>query len=370
MNQVKVVITGIGAVTPFGVGFPAFRAALRADRAVPSGAAPDLAEFRRSFPGVSPPWPIPLTRMALLAAAEALADAAFPAARGEVGLMVNRSRGANSVVIKALEPVLSDGPARMSPLLFSQTVPNAPLGAVSVHLGVRGPHLLTIGGGALLLASEAIRSGEAPAVLAGGMDEIDPITRLTAEQNGYLGPGTTLSDGVVLLLLERADHARARGARGYAELAAVGVGSDGSVPVLRDGDLEGWGRPTGAGLAEALADTLAEAGATPAEVGLFVGGSNGIPVVDRAEAEAARRLGLSAPRTLKAHLGEGFGMAAAASVAWAADCLHRGGVARASAGAGPGEDALAPGPALAFNLENHALFFSAVLRRIHDDQPQ
>lgn len=368
----SVVITGIGAVTAYGVGLNALRKGLCDGRSAIASAGPllpgvedravglvrDLSEFQRKFPQIRPPLPFPLTRMALLAAKEAIEDSNLPpAARPSTGIFLNRNQGATAVVVKAAEPMFREGPQRMSPLAFSQSVQNAPLGAISIHLGLHGPHILTVGGGAFMLGFEALRSGEADAILCGGIDEVEATTLPAAEALGYLAKpgqeGAIKGEGAVMCLLERAHHARQRGAQVYAELASVAVGSDSALEKIEEADIACWGRPTGAGIAQLLREVLNDAGVHIDDVALMVGTANGQPAIDDAESEAAAILGLSRTltTTLKKHIGEGAGMAAAASIAWAADSIRRTSLKRNRAPV-----------ALVFNMENHALYFGAVLR--------
>ncbi len=379
----SVVITGIGAVTAYGIGFDALREGLGAGRRAIAiagralvgaedrevGLVRDLSEFQRRFPQIKPPLPFPLTRMALLAANEAIEHAKLSIAdRAGTGIFLNRNRGASTIVVKSAEPMLREGPQRMSPLSFSQSVHNAPLGAVSIHLGLRGPHLLTVGGGAIMLGFEALRRGEANAILCGGIDEIEATTLPALETLSYLGtrerPGATMGEGAMMCLLERADHAQKRGAQPLAEIASVAFNPDSAVDVIDEQDIECWGRPTGAGLSDAFLSVLDDAQLRVDEVDLYIGSANGASVIDDAERDALDRIGLRdiVPKTLKSHIGECFGMAAAASVAWAADCLNRGEIARFAPRVYPGTEA-PTAHALVSNVENHALYFTAVLRK-------
>ena len=155
----------MGAWTPHGVGWPALWTGLLEGRhafepvgddfgpdpRLLAGRIRDLQPFRDAFPSVKPPLPISVTRMAMVAAQQALAGL-DPALRSNYGVMLNRSRGPARVVADIMKPVLAGGPRKTSPLLFSQSVANAPLGAIATAFGLRGPHLLTLGGGAIMVA--------------------------------------------------------------------------------------------------------------------------------------------------------------------------------------------------------------------------
>jgi 3-oxoacyl-[acyl-carrier-protein] synthase II len=353
----SIVISGIGAVTGFGVGWPRARDALargaRALRAVGAaipgldgftlGIAPELDAFRGEFPELSPPLPLRETQMVLLAAREAMLGAGLSPGRPreDVGVFLDRTWEPGHLVPRMIEPFLAGGPQKISPLLFAQSVANAPAGAVARLLGVRGQNLTTMGGGAVYLAVQALRRGEAAALLAGGFEDVQPDYLLSEEQLGRIhprarpeayapydlaGPGATLGEGAVVLVLEPAEAAATRGARIHAGILGVAVASDPEAP--RGVEL----------LAECAAAALADAGVRPEDVDAFVGGAGGEPAHGRAEIEALARLGVRGvkPESLKGLLGETLGMAASVSVAWAAataraatlvlDATHDGGV--------------------------------------------
>ncbi len=343
------VITGIGAWTALGPTWPDLCAAVRDDRSglrpvgkrspqraqAVAGIIDDLKPFRARFPDVRPPLPIPLTRIAMVSADEALRDAGLDGAddRGRFGVILGRATGPASVVVKTLTPVIQRGPKKASPLLFSQSVSNAPLGAVATRFGLRGPNLLVQSGAALMLAYDALRRGDAPVILCGGMDEVEDRSFAASAANGFIAPsvpaeairpfdpacaGPTHGEGAAFLTLERADHALARGARIYGELAAVTVGDE---PGLTDmAQLRGWGSPTGAGLAQLCREVLAEAEASPEAIALHSGSGNGEPRVDAAEVDALKRLGRGdlGPFSLKGRTGDTRGAGPILCAAWAA----------------------------------------------------
>lgn len=332
MHVKPILVTGLGAFTPAGPGLAALAAALQAGLclAAPAGEAlpgaedrqvalvRDLGPFREAFPGIKPPLPVPTTRLALLAAAEALRHAGLTSggfASERVGVFLNRGRGPASVVAKIMEPVLKDGPRKMSPLLFAQSVANGPLGAVSLQLGLRGPNLLTLGGGATLLAWGALRRGEADVILCGGLEEVEVNSLLAAERNGILhpdgGPGPWPGEGAIFLVLERADSAAARGARPLARLLSAVEGLDPEAPAELTATT-GWGTPR-AGAFQAWTEAALEAaGVSPDAVGAWISAANGLPSLTAAEQAGVTAAGITvAPQAPKAVLGEGFGLSGA-----------------------------------------------------------
>jgi len=379
------VITGIGSWTALGPTWPDLRRSALEGRSglrplgkrspeladAVAGLIDDLKPFRARFPDIRPPLPIPLTRIALVSAFEALSDAGLVDAddRGRFGVILGRATGPASVVVKTLTPVIQRGPKKASPLLFSQSVSNAPLGAVATRFGLRGPNLLVQSGAALMLAFDALRRGDAPVILCGGMDEVEERSFAASAANGFIAPsvpaeaicpydpacaGPTHGEGAAFLALERADHARARGARIYAELSAVTVGDE---PGLSDmSQLRGWGSPTGEGLAQLCREALAQAGTTANAIVLHSGSGNGEARIDRAELAALALLGRDdlRPFSLKGLTGDTRGAGPVLCTAWAAAWAQ--------------EEKSAQALALITHIEFHGGELAAVLRPWTEDQ--
>jgi 3-oxoacyl-[acyl-carrier-protein] synthase II len=259
----------------------------------------DLSDFRLLFPDMRPPLPVRMTRIVLMAAHAALADSGIPldGRREDTGIVFNRDRGTLSVVARIVEPVLTDGLRKMSPLLFPQSVANLPLGAVATSFGLHGPQLVTMGGAAFLLAVEMLRRGDATAMLCGGFEEVDINSFVAADANGIIqphappaayrpyhpqSPGAAYGEGAVFCMLEDAESAGV-GRHRYAEIVAVAEGLDAAVDELTVADLRNWGRPRGEALADICRDALAGAGVSAGDIGLWVGGANGVPEYAAAE---------------------------------------------------------------------------------------
>jgi 3-oxoacyl-[acyl-carrier-protein] synthase II len=374
----RIGITGLGGWTAYGVGWTALRDGLLAARSaltavddiipeLPGARASvirDLTPFRRGFPEVRPPLPIPSSQHVMLAAQEALrsADLLADPQREQIGVFLGRNRGPALVVARTMLPVYAGGPRKTSPLLFSQCVANAPLGAVSTHYALRGPNLMTMGGGTLMLALDTMRRGDAPALLVGGFEGLEPHCFVAGVANGFIRPtdprGPTFGEGAVCLVLEPIDRARARGARVLAELCAAESGL--GAPVADVAALFGWGSPSAARLVAVCRDALAAAGSL-APPAFHSGSANGEPRIDAAERDALRELGLDIPsRSVKHLLGDGLGMGAALGLAFAVDALATGRLPRLTA---EGADDTPGDVALVTNLEFHGSIFAAVLRR-------
>lgn len=380
------VITGLGAITPFGYGFRALSAALDAQRTALSqagaslpGAADrvlgiihDTSMFQQLFPKVRPPLPIRQTRLLLMAALDALTDSGLDLSqpRTDIGVMGDDGGNSVAVAVQFLDPVLRGGARKASPLLYSQSVANASIGAVATQFRLLGPYLHTRGGGALMLALQALEQGDANAVLVGGFDELElnglladeanDVVHLSAAPQSYrpyhAGPGLpTRGEGAVCLVLENLEHARARHARVYARLCAVQQQLDPLFPGGAQG-FEGWGHARAEALLACVRSVLETAGAAgtpipPEHIDSFLGGGNGVPAIDEAERATLRALGLSQLPlvSLKGLMGEGFGLAFALSVARAAEQLQR------------GQSGLS---CLVTNIELHPQYHAALLQRL------
>ena len=244
-----VVITGIGAWTAFGAGWmrtwnalcdgaSAIAAAgheLPPAETMPVAMIRDLNPFRDVFPALKPPLPLKESRLLMVAVHEALADAALRVdeRRGDdVGVMLDCGWDADTATMRFFARMLEGGVKATSPLLFSQGVANAPLGALAQHLGLRGPHLLTVGGGAFCLAVSALRSGEAQAIVSGGFDVLEGNRVAALHRRGLLG---ALGEGAVALVLEREEAARLRGARCYARVRACSCQLDAAAEPSPEG---------------------------------------------------------------------------------------------------------------------------------------
>jgi 3-oxoacyl-[acyl-carrier-protein] synthase II len=195
--------------------------------------------------------------------------------------------------------VLDDrGPDRVNPFSIVQIIPNLAAGWVSMELGTKGPLLsectacaasnMAIGDGL-----DAIRLGRADVMICGGTEApvsrvgiagfgaMRAISRRNDDPRGASRPFDAERDGFVMgeagamIVLEDLEHARARGAKIYAELLGYGVSSDATH--VSDPD------PTGQSPARALAMAFADAGISPDEVGYINAHGTSTPVGDSAE---------------------------------------------------------------------------------------
>jgi 3-oxoacyl-[acyl-carrier-protein] synthase II len=223
------------------------------------------------------------SRYAVGAAKRAAADAAFDA-RPEaerVGAVIGSGVGGLQTLHVEIEKLLTKGPERTNPLLVPMMIPNMGAAHVSLELGTKGPLSSTCtacaaGSDAIGQAFEILRRGHADVMFAGGSEApISPVglagfaaartlSRRTDDPAAASRPfdggrdGFVMGEGAGCLVLEELGHARARGARIYAELAGAGMSSDSFHMTAPD--------DTGESQARAMKAALAEAGLDPTDV--------------------------------------------------------------------------------------------------------
>jgi 3-oxoacyl-[acyl-carrier-protein] synthase II len=318
-----IAITGVGIVSPIGVGQDAFFAGLDEGRSAiapttfeeaPAVAA-RVGEFgarEQIAPGNLRRLPR-LSQMAIVAAKEALRESAPPYDPTRIGVVLGTGLGTLDETIGFMRGYLDGGPEAASPLLFPSSVMNAAAGQLALECKLRGVnstinHKDASPLSALLFAADLLELGRADALLVGAVDELnDPVyhgyRRLGALSQGAMRPYDASADGLhpgegaTLFLLERADDAERRSQRVRARLVGRGESSESRPRV-------GWGqaRPTEDTL-RALADALR--GAPP--LGYVAGGGNGT-ALDGLELDALSAVFDDAPpiSSVLAQTGESF----------------------------------------------------------------
>jgi 3-oxoacyl-[acyl-carrier-protein] synthase II len=323
------VITGLGTIGPYGHGREALAAAVAAGEPVvgevdrgaglhrEGGARlaalvgerdlsrwiPHAAARRMSFPSK---LAVAAARMALAEAGVGVTEAGGP----RVGVYLATAFGSALSTEKLLRQILLEGAEAAQPFYFSECVANAPAAQLAIAVGARGPNVtLTQRESGPLLAvargAQAVREGRVDLALAGAVEEVTPLLHALLDRFGALAraesalaemprpfdrrrDGFLVGEGATLLVLEREDAARARGARALARVAWSGAAFDATATVSDWGDGH-------APLAAVLRAGLDEAPGGAAGVGAVVSGASGARRGDRIEARVLRAVWGEAP---------------------------------------------------------------------------
>ena len=305
MNR-RVAITGLGAVSPLGVGArPLYERWRDGESGIEDGLGRcrefDPAEFlstkeaRRSDR---------FAQLAIAASEEALAEAGWsgdgqpPYDPERVGCVVGTGVGGLGT-IEAQHDVLRDrGPGRVSPLSVPLLMANAATAALAMRHGLRGPAQTTVsacaaGSDALGAALRMIRAGDADAVVAGGAEAaLTPLARSAFAAMGAVSvsgvsrpfdarrDGFVMGEGAGILVLEELEAAEARGATVLAELAGYGASADAHHITAPE--------PDGRGAARAIELALEDAAMAPSDIDYVNAHGTSTPLNDRAETEALK----------------------------------------------------------------------------------
>ena len=357
----RVVVTGLGIVSPIGSSVAAAWDAVVAGR---SGAAPiarfDAGEFPVRFACEVKDFEVDqfvdakaarrmdrCTHLVVAAARQAEEDAGLDVATvGErAGTAIGTALGGVASFEHTVLQLASRGSGRVSPFAIVQTLPNLAAGWVSIELGTRGP-LLTqstacaASNMAIGDALDAIRLGRADLMVCGGTEapvtptavagfaamralstrNDDPATAsrpFDRERNGFV-----IAEAAAVLVLEELEHAQARGARIYAELAGYGVSSDANH--VSDPD------PVGTNAARAVQMALTDARLEPADVGYVNAHGTSTPAGDAAETRVLKLVfGDTLPKrplisSTKGATGHTLGAAGAVEAVFTVLALHHG----------------------------------------------
>ena len=317
----KIVVTGIGASSPIGGTAPESWQALLAgesgihtldnDWAEQYGLAVNFAGTAKVDPAEVLERPVakrldPSSRFALVAALEAWADAGEPEVPSErLGVDWATGIGGLWTLLDAWDTLQEKGPRRVMPLTVPMLMPNAPAAAVSMRLEARA-FARTVASAcassteSIANAYEHLQLGLADVVIAGGAEAaIHPITLAAFNSAQALSKrvdspetasrpyntdrdGFVMGEGAAALVLETEEHALARGAKIYAEVAGGGVTADSYHITAND--------PEGKGAARAVELALSQAGAAPDEVTHINAHATSTPVGDIAEYTALHRV--------------------------------------------------------------------------------
>ncbi len=329
-SPVRVVVTGLGLVTPVGLDRRASWEALVAGR---SGLAP-ITHFDAVGMGFEAttaaevkgfdPSPIisprearrmdRVTQLAVVAAHEAMLDAgllgedgkltgAAPAERA--GVYVGSGVGGIGTVVEQNDVMNARGPRRVSPFTIPMLLADSVPGMVAIQHGLKGPNMAHLsacasGANAIGEAAEAIRRGAADIMVAGGSEAgIVPLAVAGFSNMGALSKwsgdpqlasrpfdlerdGFVIGEGAGVLVLERLEQAQARGVRIYAELVGYGCAADAGHATA---PLE-----SGEGMIRAAQAALEQAGLTVADIDYINAHGTSTPLNDAVETRAMKQL--------------------------------------------------------------------------------
>lgn len=337
-----VVITGLGVVSPLGHSVEALLQGVAAS-------GPPYAHDRERALTVAeiPLEAIPpdkrsrigrldrLCRMFLSASYLAVDSAALtiaPAQADRVGLSFGTGLGCLLTNAEYNQKIIEQGPAAASPRLFAYTVSSAAAGEVSIALGIRGPNVtahmgLAAGLGAVGYGFDLIQMGKADVVLAGGADVLGSALLEGLDDMGLLKApeqsrpfadavaGIWPSEGAVVVVLERQDHAGQRGARALGRIDGYGAGFEPSL-TRRARECTG--------ISATMRRALDLSGHVPEDIALVLAGAHGTPLDASEQAALAQLFGPSPPLVLapKAVLGESFAASGVLALALAAGVMR------------------------------------------------
>ncbi len=316
----RVVVTGLGAVTPLGNDVPTLWENLLAGRSGaglitqfdPSGLEVRIAAEVKDFD------PVALfgrrearrhdrfTLFALEAARQAIVDADLRLDREDrdaVGVVIGTGIGGALTFLENYDILKEAGPRRVSPFMIPMMMPNAASAVIALTYGLRGPNMMVAsacatGAHAVGEAAEIIRRGDAEVMICGGSEAvIHPLSLSGFANMGALSSrnddpqrasrpfdagrdGFVLGEGAGVLVLESLEHAQARGALVYCELAGYGASCDAYHIAAPE--------EAGEGAALAMRRALADAGLPPEAVDYINAHGTSTPLNDRIETQAIR----------------------------------------------------------------------------------
>ena len=317
MKEKTLVITGMGAVTPVGIGVDAYWRALidgkcgvgPITRFDASGLPVQIAAELKGFdPADYMPKQLartmdPFMQFAFAAAEEALADSALPvgAEPDRIGIVMGTAM--DGVTTVAQTQAAFDAGRRVGPRFVPMTIGNIAAAQIAIAHGIHGPSLTlntacSAGGDAMMTAAMLLKTGEADAVLAvggesilcpivvSGLSQAKALSRRNDDPEHACRPfdldrdGFDIGEGGGALVIETEEHALARGAKIHAVLAGYANTSDAhhvTAPC-----------PDGAGAAACMQRALARAGMQPSDIGYINAHGTSTTLGDKAETLAIK----------------------------------------------------------------------------------
>lgn len=291
MAKRRVVVTGLGMVTPLGLTVPeTWQGILQSKSGVRPITSFDTSEFTTKFSASVPNFDAThylnpkevrrtdvFTQYGYVAAKEAIEDAKLEITesnQSRIGVAIGSGIGGLMVIEKSQQILAEQGPRRISPYFIPSAIINMAAGFVSIKLGLKGPNIsivtaCTTGAHNIGTAARIIQYGDADVMLAGGTEmATSPLgiggfaaARALSTRNDDPTKasrpwdrdrdGFVLGDGAGVLVLEEYEHAKRRGATIYAELVGFGMSADAFHMTAPD--------ESGAGFVSAMRNTLNDA---------------------------------------------------------------------------------------------------------------
>ncbi|WP_407284978.1 beta-ketoacyl-[acyl-carrier-protein] synthase family protein [Streptomyces sp. BP-8] len=348
MTSRDVAVTGLGLVTPAGIGVETNWTAVCAGRG--TGAFdPTLDDLPVRISCRVPDFDAEArlggrlshrldraTQFALVAAREAITDAGLDPGswtRPRVGVVLGTGHGGVGTFEQEHRAFLDVGVDEVSPLLHPRQLPNMAAGVVAMDCGAHGPNLVVStacasGATALGTARDLLLLERCDVVIAGaceapltpmtiaGFSRMGALSRRVCDPRHASSPfdverdGFVAAEGAAILVLERMDHATARGARIRSRLVGYGATADGHHVTAPE--------PHGRGLEAAITAALRDADADPRDVNHVNAHGTSTPANDRLEASVMSRVYTGAPlvASTKGVTGHLLGAAGAAEAAY------------------------------------------------------
>jgi 3-oxoacyl-[acyl-carrier-protein] synthase II len=337
----RVAVTGMGMVTPIGVGKDSFgRALFQGDCGIgeiasfdtscfPSHLGAEIKAFSpRDFISIKNLRRMDrLSQMVVASTRLALDDAAVsvtPVNRDRIGMILGSAFGPTDIKIHCAHILFTEGPGMINPILVPNAVMNAPAAHAAIELGFRGVnttvnHQAASAETALIYAAMEIQKGAADIILAGGADILSSfffetlvVYRAVSPADGNtegarpfdkLRNGPVAGEGCAIVCLELLEHAQRRGVVPYCEMAGWGMSSAPAKPT-------DW--PVNAkGVVLAMNRALKAADLAPKEIDMILAAGNGGKNPDEIESDGLLNIfgtkeGGSVVTSIKGALGESF----------------------------------------------------------------
>jgi 3-oxoacyl-[acyl-carrier-protein] synthase II len=319
-TQRRTVVTGVGAVTPLALDVETFWDRLTEGQSgIHNLTTLDTSRYKVHFGGDIPEFTVGkyiepreakrldrFTQFAVHAGGQAVEDSGIDfdrVDRGKCGVILGSGIGGLSEIEAQIERMLSKGPERVSPFTVPKMMVNAAGGNLSISFGLTGPNyaVATACASATNAMGDALRSirlGETDLVITGGTEAAITRMGLAAFQNMKAlstrnddpaaasrpfdadRDGFVLGEGAGLLIFEELQHAKARGAKIYAEVLGYGTTSDAGHITAPD--------PEGIGAAAAMRAAINDAGLAANDVDYINAHGTSTPLGDTAETKAIK----------------------------------------------------------------------------------